>query len=279
VRERIRADRPAARRPAWVLPLAAGIALAVLSPLVLRNRPSPDMAPAERPSLGMEQPAAPANAPETFAPVPRDKRRVDSADAGAAAPPRALARARAPQREAADAQGARDAFAPAPAAPDPAAARANESDGAAAESAAPEALAAGALADAPQAVTASRDERESLGATGRLREQSAPPALKKAEASRQGAAAPGAEERKKAATPDEARAVLETWRRFAAEHPSGPRADDGRVGFIEAAEEVFRLTRDEGDRAIAERAARAYLDRADAVQAARVREVLRRLER
>src|SRR5688500_13298052 len=60
VRARIRADRsPSAARAPWVWPLAAGLALAVLAPLVLREGPSPTPTPV--PAL-QEKPAQSADA-------------------------------------------------------------------------------------------------------------------------------------------------------------------------------------------------------------------------
>jgi hypothetical protein len=81
-----------------------------------------------------------------------------------------------------------------------------------------------------------------------------------------------------AAGPDQARRVREAWRRFVSLHPAGPRADEGRVRWIESAVAVFRLTGDPDDRAMAEREGRAYLSSPNAPQAARVTAALRRLD-
>ncbi len=150
--------------------------------------------------------------------------------------------------------------------------------------------------DAPRGA-APAGEQEAYAAAGRRKEEQvasagavaermdAPSSLKKADANRQNAAEPKrVEDPEKAfrensslpaATPEEARRAREAWRRFVALHPAGPRADEGRVRFIEAAVAAFRLTGDPADRAIAEREGRAYLAVPDAPQASRVRDALR----
>jgi len=279
VRRRIRADRPASTRP-WVWPLAAGLALAVLAPLVLRQQLSRERVSSSAPAVAMDAPAAP---PTTAAP----EQSLAAAPRRSAATPQDASRA--PQREAAPAPKVRDAFV----APPPAA---NESDRAAQRASS---AVAGSAVDAPApaaapaeqgalvAVEGKEERTESAGAlAGR---SDAAPSLKKADALRRGAAEPKrvADDEKAfqdnsslpASTPQEARRTREAWRRFVSLHSDGPRADEGRVRFIEAAVAVFRLTRDEADRAIAEREGRAYLAVPGAPQVSRVRDALRLLER
>jgi ribonuclease E len=287
VRRRIRADRPAATRP-WVWPLAAGLALAVLAPLVLRQQLSRERS---APAVVMQAPAAPA--PVT---LPMDKSkderlRLDSgvSEGKPARTPEPPA-ARPPRREAAAASKARDAFV----APPPAA-RANESDRAAqtASAAGAEDVVGARAAAAPpveqEALAAAQEEGRTQSAGALAERSDAAPSLKKADALGRGAAEPKrvADAEKAfqenatlpASTPEEARRTREAWRRFVSLHSAGPRADEGRVRFIEAAVAVFRLTRDDADRAIAEREARAYLAVPGAPQASRVRDALRLVER
>ena len=296
VRRRIRGDRPASARAPWAWPLAAGLALAVLAPILLRQQRSPDSPPPDRPPVAMDLPAAPAMtaAPESLAPAARsaatlqdERRRIDS---GGAARPQASFGA--PRREAAPAAKARDAFVAPPPAP-----HANESDRGLQRASG---AVVGAIVEAPPAA-APPEEQDALADTGRRKEEraesgdavaervEASSSLKKADAPRQGAEPKrgGADAEKAfrdnaslpASTPEAARTAREAWRRFVSHHAAGPRADEGRVRFIEASVAVFRLTGDEEDRAIAEREGRAYLAIPGAPQASRVRDALRLLER
>jgi hypothetical protein len=81
-----------------------------------------------------------------------------------------------------------------------------------------------------------------------------------------------------APTGDDARRRREAFRRMAREHPAGASADAARVGTIEEGVRAYRLDGRPEDRAIAERDGRAYLARPDALQAPRVRALLRELE-
>lgn len=300
VRRRIRADRPASARAPWVWPLAAGLALAVLAPLVLRQQLSRQRDSSSAPAVAMDAPAAPATtmapeqskaaAPRRSAAAPPDERR--RTDSGVSERESALARPQAasgaPQREAAPEPKAREGFAAAPST-----ARANEQDRAAPRA---EPAAAGAVVAAPPAAAAPTGQ-EALGAAGRRKDEPTPSAdrfaegvdaaspSKKMDTARLRAAQPKAEEAVfrdtaslPASTPEEARKAREAWGRFVSLHPTGPRADEGRVRYIEAAVAVFRLTRDEADRAIAEREARAYLAVSGAPQTSRVQAAVRRLD-
>jgi hypothetical protein len=80
-----------------------------------------------------------------------------------------------------------------------------------------------------------------------------------------------------AQTGDEARRRRETFRRMALEQPEGPGADDARVGTIAEGVRAYRLEGRADDRVAAERDGRAYLARPDALQATRVRLLLKQL--
>lgn len=73
----------------------------------------------------------------------------------------------------------------------------------------------------------------------------------------------------------EARIVREAWRAFAREHPAGLRADEARVRVVELGGLAYRLEGDPRDLALLREDARAYLGRKDAVQADRVRAILK----
>jgi hypothetical protein len=77
----------------------------------------------------------------------------------------------------------------------------------------------------------------------------------------------------------DARALRDAWRALARDLGTGPRADEARVRAVEAGIEAWRRSGDAGDRAEAERDARAYLERPDALQADRVRDALKVLGR
>ena len=64
---------------------------------------------------------------------------------------------------------------------------------------------------------------------------------------------------------------------MASERPDDAAADDARVATIEEGVRAYRLEGRAEDRAMAERDGRAYLARPDALQATRVRALLRTL--
>ncbi|MET0553240.1 MAG: zf-HC2 domain-containing protein [Vicinamibacteria bacterium] len=80
-----------------------------------------------------------------------------------------------------------------------------------------------------------------------------------------------------ARTADEARRRREAFRRMAGERPDDASLDEARVGVIEEGVRAFRLEGRAEDRAMAERDGRAYLARPDALQAPRVRALLKEL--
>jgi hypothetical protein len=81
-------------------------------------------------------------------------------------------------------------------------------------------------------------------------------------------------QKRPATTTEEARALREAWRQFAAAHPEAPQADEARVRVVEAGLQAYRLGQDAKDRALAEADAAAYLERDDAAQRERVRRLL-----
>lgn len=77
----------------------------------------------------------------------------------------------------------------------------------------------------------------------------------------------------------EARSLRESWRRFSAESADAGEADEARVRVIAMGALAWRLEQRPEDKSLAERDADAYLQRADARQPARVRELLVQLGR
>jgi hypothetical protein len=83
---------------------------------------------------------------------------------------------------------------------------------------------------------------------------------------------------RRADSPEAARQLRDDWNAFARGDPDSPRADEARVRAMEASALAFNLGRDPRDRDRARAAAQAYLARPDAIQAARVRALLARLD-
>lgn len=77
----------------------------------------------------------------------------------------------------------------------------------------------------------------------------------------------------------EARSLRESWRRFSAEAADPAEADEARVRLIAMGVLAWRFEQRPEDKSLAERDADAYLQRADARQPARVRELLALLDR
>jgi len=158
--------------------------------------------------------------------------------------------------------------------------------------AAPAALAAGAPVpqSAPvsepgasrQAAEESKNEAVAVPAEAKASAptaKGAPATPARAEAREAEAPAFDAVAKRSATTADEARALREAWRRFAAARPDDPGADEARVRVIETGLLAFRLGGDPADERLARDDARAYLQRSDAAQAERVRRLLASLER
>jgi hypothetical protein len=305
VRARIRAPRRAVS-PLWLLPLAAGIMVAVLAPPVLRdNEERAPAAPAVAADRARE-PARDAPVPAAIPPAEREEAPPGhggtGADAAPTAPapaarekderPAAVAKAVRPGRQEAEQHKLAERRAQAPFAPPPPAAA----------PAAPPAAAADAMAETPAARAATGSafgtgEPKRAGAANEVAEGvdgdvpggvmggvvggRADVAQSRAKES-QDRAARAADDgfRAAAAIPltsaEGARRALAAWRAYAAAHPD---SDEARVRIVEAAVAVHRATGDAADRAAAQREGEAYLRRADAADAARVRAALRALDR
>ncbi len=299
---------PRARVPQWALALAAGLAVAVLAPLALRQaagpepgakraasqrdlptealrqgprpEPAPTVAPAA-PTAGA--PLAPPVANER--PVARQRAAAPSAEENVSVP----RSAREPGR--ADAPSAAFALEPRQAAP---------VAGASTRAPAPvEAEAAGRAAQgaaAPRPATPQPDEEsaeadEEEDATPLVSDDSAPP--RKATDARAGALAPRAEaapsrpgtearlrslSSRTTRSAAEARALRDAWQSFVREDPEGAHADDARLRALEAGAAAWRLGGLAEDRAQVERDARDYLRRPDGAHKERVRALLAGLE-
>ncbi len=299
VRARL-APRAAARRlPAWTWAAAAALLLAVVTPLTLLRRP--DEA-ARSPTL---EPPASAVAPESASPQARANPQARAteppgAEASANQPRRPVVVLASPEpkkREAGFAAAPAEADArqaPLPAAPPaqaaaepPASTREEPAVAALSDAALAEAVARGAPVARNQAqaegerraAESSRDELapaaadEAGLAAGRLRAPAAgavaAPKLAKADSDWQRLDA------SRPRTPAEWRRLREAWRRFVASDPAGPQADEARVRTIEAGREAWRSGGDPADETRFLRDAADYLERDDARQKPRVKELLR----
>ena len=301
VRARIRAERSPARRAPWVWPLAAGFAIAVLAPLVLREgrpkesalvesdrvAPAPEVEPS--PVIEAEEPAAVpppselAGTPQTqtqtqrYATTQSNKPVVAARELkqeaeparGAGGPEATQGKAR-QERDDRSAALASSVSEPAPAPAAAAPARAGASAGAGNQAA---------------DTAAMRDEAAAETSTfAGAPEVPAPPSLMR-KSSRAAVSPAGAEEtafRTVAALPlssaEAARRARQGWARFLADHPGGARADEARVRQVEAAVAAFQASADPADRAMAEGDASAYLSGRNQPQAARIKAALARLE-
>jgi hypothetical protein len=241
--------------PAWVWAAAAAIVLAVLTPLTFRKTsPVPDAAKTEEADSFRAAPAT----PPAEAPLADDKaasvmERNVAPERKAPPPPAQVQKHSGPWAQSPAASQAQTA------------ARAEEAQ----QEAAPESK--------KQAEPAGKSDRDYALAGARA--AAPPPAAAPAFAR-----APG-EDRyrellaRKADSPEAARKLDDDWNAFARGHPDSPRADEARVRAMEASALAFDLGRDPRDRERARAAAQAYLTRADAVQAARVRALLEKLAR
>ena len=243
LRPRLRDGRaPAVHRSRpWLWPVAAAVALAVITPIVVREQTK----------------TAPVTTAADEAPAPS----LDAPRAKVLAPPKpavpsapALARRAEPGPQ----SRAADAFV----APPPAA---QEADQPARDAGLVGGIVGGApaaaSAEAPREAAAERKEERARTNSARADVGDARPALKK-----------------NVGRPEDARRARDAWRRIAVSDPAGPRADDARVRMIEAGVEAYRLGGDVADRRQAVSDGEAYLARPDATQAERVRAALRRLD-
>jgi hypothetical protein len=296
VRARLPPRAAARRLPAWTWAAAAALLLAVVTPLTLLRRPDE----AAR-SAALETPAA-AVAPESASPQARAKLPVratepTSTEASANRPRRpvvALASPEPKKREAgfaaapaeADARQARvPAAPPAQAVAEPPPSTREEpavaalSDAALADAVAPSARNQAQAEGERRAAESARDEvapaaADDAGlAAGRLRAPAAgamaAPKLAKTDSDWQRL------EASRPRTPAEWRRLREAWRRFVASDPAGSQADEARVRTIEAGREAWRSGGDPADETRFLRDAADYLERDDARQKPRVKELLR----
>jgi anti-sigma factor RsiW len=310
VRQRIEASRRPLRVPGWAIALAAGLVIAVATPLmVFRERSA---APAPAGPAALDQPAGTQTEPvpmATTAPEPPRPQAKALAEGYAAAPavpaPDKHALARAPividggerlsGQNAQEAAGAKVEEAPPP----------------------PPTL----LRDADRQAEAKRTDRaleseESRPSAAKPVTPPGPPEsaagiagrLEKDERTQKSQAAPGADDaragfrRVPAATPgrgdavnapatfeelrrsvmttlDEARLAWERCRAFVRDHPSDPQREEARVLCIQMGGMVYGLSRDANDRETTLAAARAYLAESDTRQKARVQSVVDGLKR
>jgi hypothetical protein len=270
--------------PAWVWAAAAAIVLAALTPLTFRKTsPVPGGAKTEE--------------TDAFRPAPTTPPAADSIDAardkGATVVERNVAPARKDEKRR---EREKDATAPATGgrpseyaaklpAPPPAPSVQKHSGPWAQSPAASQAQTAARAEEAPkeaalepkkQAEPAGKSDRDQTRA-GALAD-APPPAAAPAFAEGPGEDRYRALLGRKADSPEAARKLHDDWNAFAVGHPDSPRADEARVRAMEASALAFDLGRDPRDRERAQVAARAYLARPDAVQTARVRALLSRLD-
>jgi hypothetical protein len=298
---RVRARLPAPRRrptPGWVWAAAAGLALAALTPLLLRQpaSPVPEAARTEETARVAAPPPTIATATPAEAPRADGERAKTLAAPKDAAPSKPVASAPAPPsllsgRAQENAAAARPpatgqiqkhngpfaqapAAAPAPPAPTPS-----------------QASPAAARADELRADEAPEEGR-TRPSKGPVQREAAPEGKRERDQARRGglvdaaatiAHAPGEEARYRAllarqpASADAARKLHDDWTAFANAHADDPRADEARVRAIEAFALAWDKGGDPADQEGARTAALDYLAAPRAPQRARVRALLDRL--
>ncbi len=309
VRARLEPRAPTRRFPVWTWAAAAALLLAAITPLTLRQRPDaspstgeiPAAAPAtlaSAPSPGEDPQAAPAapklatrakhpaGAVATPLPIAANQASLDFSTKGelASAPPEADLRQSAERAAPGEARRAGGLASP-PTAPAREALAAPRDEGAVREGAS-EAELLGSRARGQ--ATSMPDRRAADVAADSVAQATAedrPLARERAVGPMGGtiseprAAGPEADWRRLSAvrprTPDEWRRLREEWRRFAEADPGGPHVDDARVRTIQAGYRAWRTGADPADEVVFRRDASAYLEREDAMQKQRVRELLR----
>jgi hypothetical protein len=267
------------RLPAWTWAVAAALVLAVVTPLTLRHTrtvpATPPVTTAPAGSLARESavpaPAARAAEPERkatlAAPVPAPAQTLPAAPSAAApAGPAATARGKA------ESDFARE---PSVAPPPTASVEARTTLADATVAQAPAAAAAPAPLAAPE-----KGSRAKLGAQAAETVRAPQERSAESAALAAGGSAADSEEafrRLDAVRPRSAdgwRRLRDEWAAFVSARPETPLTDEARVRAIEAGYEAWTTAGDPDDEAAFRRAARAYLERADARQAARVRRLL-----
>lgn len=303
--------------PVWTWALAAGLIVAVAGPLVLQQHRAsePVHAPAEAPFAAVPQASTPEQparrpAPETAAGPAATLARVPlqsapgRGDAPMAPPRGADARrpegfASAPHRPAeggvvlGDRAKERDlakdngesremATAPLPAPPAPPAATPpavigtlsppaaaetrDQADEVRLETSVEEALAPAKKAEAERKEARQRTEANARGMAGGSRALASPAETRFAALSA-----------RVASSLEDARALREAWRGYVRQNPRDARSDEARVRLVEAGADAYRRSRAAEDLSVLRGDARAYLSRPDALQAPRVRGLLREL--
>ena len=286
LRERLQRTRPTPRRraPVWSLAAAAAVVLALLTPRLLVRDPRARVAPAA------PAPTLPGRGAEPAVTAPPAQTRSTGADTEVPAPRAETAEAppagRSGQRRLAEPSRPRAATPPA-ATPEPAKEQAANAAGAPGgyavappaemdevQGAPPRTAAQARKVEGPPSAAAREEEaktRRDKTALGPLQDRAAQ--------------APAGEDRfqllahQTVSSTADARALRDAWRALARDLGTGPRADEARVRAVEVGFEAWRRSGDEADRAEAERDARAYLERPDALQAIRVRDALKALAR
>jgi hypothetical protein len=260
------------RLPAWTWAAAAALVLAVVTPLTLRHtRTGPEVPTVAAPADSL---AGEAPGPATLAPEPKREETTERpVPPSAQVPPAEAASAASPAGPPATARGrAEGDFARDPSLPPPPPAASAEAQAAVADAAvaqAPAPLAAPETgsrakpgAQAAEAVRAPREpsaEAPGLAAVGGAADSEV--AFRRLDAVRPRSA-------------DGWRRLRDEWTAFVTAHPDSPLTDEARVRAIEAGYEAWLTAGDPDDGAAFRRDARAYLERADARQAERVRRLL-----
>jgi hypothetical protein len=292
---RVRARLPAPRRrapPVWVWAAAAGLALAALAPVLLRQTtsPVPEATRTEETERGAAPPPTIA-ATETVEALPEGGERAKTRAAPKdAAPSKPVASAPAPpplyktaQENAAAARPSATgqiqkhngpfaqapAAAPPPQAPTPAqasqtAARADEMRAEEAQEQAPARASKEVQREAAPEGKRERDQarRGGLADSLKLAQASGQEARYRVLLARQPASAAAA------------RTLHDDWTAFAKAHADGPRADEARVRALEALLSAYRSGGEARDLQQLQEEAALYLQRRDAAQAPRVRALL-----
>jgi anti-sigma factor RsiW len=304
--------RHALSLPAWSWAVAAGLIVAVVTPVLLRQNPKPaevtrSVAPPPVPTSPagrLDQNERPAASQPRESPGPATERRatasydeVQSSPRKAAAPLPAAPAAPAPTGGAA--QGTlKSNEAAAPLAKAEAAAPKDKARKSQAPDRTPDHQAASATFAAPpepsplegaagQHLVESETERDvadvaaaAPGESKRARSaaKSATAGMRDADAGRAEPRAPRLKFRAlRAEVPgnaEDARRLREQWRAFVAQGPPASQADEGRVQIIERGIQAWRLSNDPADLTLVKSDAEAYLRREDAAQGDRVRSLL-----
>jgi hypothetical protein len=278
--------------PAWLLAAAAALALGVTVPALLR-RDALEPRPASAVLREQAPPAASAevasklslDAPLPAAPPPSEQKPELQRRPQATLSPRAK---EAPaQQEYAEPHGIDGGVAREAEAGLADASRDEEADGLKKRDEQARLRSLGYLQESPQrAESATFAPAPAAAGAGRAAENDAPSAQPQAAASTRearkdksiGGVSSGANRFRELldrplATAAEARALREAWRVHAA-LATGSEADEARVRVVEAGAHAYRLARDPADLVLVEKDAEAYLKRADALQAVRVRAAL-----